>query len=839
MRGMNAKALRRLSALLCACLLLALAPAPASTARADEEEKQGRMIMVSLGDSYSSGEGIEPFIGAYKPMKERQDDFNWLAHRSENAWSGMLRLPGVSGTMADHWDANWYFVASSGATTENIKRTGSAVVDPKTGRREGQQQKDYDRDWVSGTRFLPGQLDVFYETPGLDRFDVDYVTMSIGGNDVDFVGILTKAATKTILSTELYDYIDEKLDHFYDKGGVYYDLKAAYRRVAEAAPNAAILIAGYPELLDYEGKGALFNRYEAYYINGAVRIFNLRIQTLINELREEGMNIHFVSVESAFRGHQAYSDGNYLNPLYFGPGLKDQDLTSWGITSAYSMHPNYDGARAYAECVQKKIDELEAEKDAARRQRQVSGVRDVVLVLDGSGSMAGDPINQTRKAAKKFIDTVLAQDAGIGIVTYSDYADMKADFSMNGDYLKDTVDELWADSMTNTYAGLAEADRMLGEVEADKRIVVLMSDGLANEGRTGQELADFAQEMRSRGIIIYTLGFFSDLYGSERQEAQASMEQIANEGRHYEVEDADDLVFFFGDIADEIVGGRYVYIRIACPVDVEVTYNGETLSSVTGATRASFGTLTFEQGEGDAVNSSDDRTKVLRLRDGADYQIDIRGNGEGTMNYTAGFVDTDGNYSDLRRIEAVPITADTRIEANAARDRATVLKVDTDGDGKFDQTYSEGGPEKQGLSAMAIIGIVLGGLALLALAALALKRFGRGAAHRADAPGKARRTGASARGKKAGSAPSLNRRQWSVPAEAKDPSDRAGTAVGEKMPESAVPSDAKRASDRAETTAREWTPEGARRFCGKCGAPVKPGATFCGACGSRLGGKGK
>lgn len=86
-----------------------------------------KMIMVSMGDSYSSGEGIPPFYG------QRDEDGNeldisdkvinddWLAHRSTLSWPGMLKLPGVSGTMADHKDENWFFVAASGATTNNIE----------------------------------------------------------------------------------------------------------------------------------------------------------------------------------------------------------------------------------------------------------------------------------------------------------------------------------------------------------------------------------------------------------------------------------------------------------------------------------------------------------------------------------------------------------------------------------------------------------------------------------------------------------------------------------------------------------------------------------------------
>ncbi len=39
--------------------------------------------MVSLGDSYSSGEGIEPFYGQNEPTADKVKNQDWLAHRSE------------------------------------------------------------------------------------------------------------------------------------------------------------------------------------------------------------------------------------------------------------------------------------------------------------------------------------------------------------------------------------------------------------------------------------------------------------------------------------------------------------------------------------------------------------------------------------------------------------------------------------------------------------------------------------------------------------------------------------------------------------------------------------
>ena len=92
-------------------------------------------VVVSMGDSYSSGEGLAPFYGDNhisdfdNPSPEFKE---WLAHRSKNdSWPGQLVLPNFKGTLNDYKaDLNteikddgrlyWFFVASSGAKIKDI-----------------------------------------------------------------------------------------------------------------------------------------------------------------------------------------------------------------------------------------------------------------------------------------------------------------------------------------------------------------------------------------------------------------------------------------------------------------------------------------------------------------------------------------------------------------------------------------------------------------------------------------------------------------------------------------------------------------------------------------------
>ena len=116
---------------------------------AEEENKQ--KIMVSLGDSYSSGEGIEPFYGQNEKISKKVNNPDWLAHRSEKAWSGMLSLSTVNGVMSENRNKNWFFVAASGATTQNIRYNFL---------------KEYDKSGYKGSYSLAPQLAIFDELGG-------------------------------------------------------------------------------------------------------------------------------------------------------------------------------------------------------------------------------------------------------------------------------------------------------------------------------------------------------------------------------------------------------------------------------------------------------------------------------------------------------------------------------------------------------------------------------------------------------------------------------------------------------------------------------------------------
>lgn len=403
------------------------------------------------------------------------------------------------------------------------------------------------------------------------------------------------------------------------------------------------------------------------------------------------------------------STGNSTGPHLHYEVRNENDY--YGNVNSPTLDPrNYLPGSSYSFTLNEENKENVTEKDNVSR--------DIVLVLDRSGSMDGEPLDQTKEAAVKFVDTVFEREARVSVVAYDTWASEVSPLSDDQQMLEEDIRELYADGTTNMYDGLVQADNILQDSQANRKIIVLMSDGLPNEGENDfgdfhSPLLQYAEELKNKGYYVYTLGFFTDLDSYDLYGAQQLLEGIASPGLHYEVNDPNDLVFFFDDIANQISGTRFVYIRIACPVDVTVSSDGETLSSKAEAEngRTSFGTLTYEtvqdesqdQG-GDIFGGSlyeelggslygeeeptvQDQAKILRLNMDQDYDVEIEGYDKGTMDYSVSFPNENGEYDDVREFPGIDVTASMKATSNTGESKATYLKVDENGDGKIDTTY--------------------------------------------------------------------------------------------------------------------------------------------------------
>ncbi len=323
----------------------------------------------------------------------------------------------------------------------------------------------------------------------------------------------------------------------------------------------------------------------------------------------------------------------------------------------------------------------------------------IALVLDISQSMEGGPFEQVKTASRLFIETMKNKlpNTHIDLITYRGNASLPNGRFIDLELLESEIGNLQTDDGHNENSGTNMDDALrLAETclaGRENSAVVIMGDGLPNKGEPGSDgdyvkpVIERAKKMKEKGIFIYSFGFFHKLSGSELQKGQDLMAAIANDNYDTNVMEANSPAVnqIFEYIAFQITNpGDTTHLEFRCPVDVSVKYNGQELNSAANnrSTGADFGILSFS-GENSEI-------KIFNLKKGPDYEVIVKGTGNGTMDYYISFADETGAYTDERRFEGIPVSNASLMLTNAGVGEKTRLNVDTDGDGKYDNVYIAG-----------------------------------------------------------------------------------------------------------------------------------------------------
>ncbi|WP_088347245.1 MULTISPECIES: VWA domain-containing protein [Rhodomicrobium] len=194
----------------------------------------------------------------------------------------------------------------------------------------------------------------------------------------------------------------------------------------------------------------------------------------------------------------------------------------------------------------------------------------VLLVIDKSGSMKGDRIDQAKEAALMAVERLGSQDV-LGVVTYSDNAYVLSPAAKLRDTgeIRGAIRRLKADGRTALYAGVSQGIRELRPfIDAYKvNRVILLSDGMANVGpSTPGELEALGREAAEDGVSITTIGL-----GLGYNEDLMTRLALASDGNHAFVEKPGDLVTIFNEEFGDVLAavGGDVEIIIDCPEGFE------------------------------------------------------------------------------------------------------------------------------------------------------------------------------------------------------------------------------------------------------------------------------
>jgi Ca-activated chloride channel family protein len=157
-----------------------------------------------------------------------------------------------------------------------------------------------------------------------------------------------------------------------------------------------------------------------------------------------------------------------------------------------------------------------------------------ILVVDRSGSMAGDKIDAARLAAERLEHGLRDGDA-LGVITFGtdvtvEFPVATIDSSTRARALA-VVRRIEEGGGTNIDGGMSAARHMLKSADLEGRVgrVVLLSDGRPTEGdRRESTLVGHADELRTHGIVTSTLGLGLD-YNEDLMEHIA----VAGGGRYH------------------------------------------------------------------------------------------------------------------------------------------------------------------------------------------------------------------------------------------------------------------------------------------------------------------
>lgn len=182
--------------------------------------------------------------------------------------------------------------------------------------------------------------------------------------------------------------------------------------------------------------------------------------------------------------------------------------------------------------------------------------RDVVLVLDRSGSMGSMTTDGTRWDALKdavdvFLDTLAQtpQAEQVGLVTYSTDSTVDVELTMDYQRIRDAIDR----NTPNGWTGIGRGINSGRDVVTDptytrsfaRKTIVVMTDGIHNRGVDPVTAAANAQNVDN--VTVHTITFSS---GANREH----MQQVADEGggSHWHADDQGSLIEVFEDVANNL-----------------------------------------------------------------------------------------------------------------------------------------------------------------------------------------------------------------------------------------------------------------------------------------------
>jgi hypothetical protein len=257
-------------------------------------------------------------------------------HRAPGSWARQSFLPDnpsrTIGSRVDSLDPTltYHMSACAGATTRNLLPGGSGQY------QEGQQPDQ-------------GYLDQY----------TTLITFSAGGNDARFTPIFNQCiASITVCQNQVFQDDGEPLSSAepkkIDQIGPALRTVLSSLRAPTRAPNAKILVMGYPVLLELDGECIPgIGTEEAPWINQMNNRLDDVLRTAVTDSKAAGIPVTWADPRSAFAGRGACADDRAGAPsgteLLHRVVLTLTRGDAQALVSQQSLHPTVQGSEVYGQ----------------------------------------------------------------------------------------------------------------------------------------------------------------------------------------------------------------------------------------------------------------------------------------------------------------------------------------------------------------------------------------------------------------------------------------------------------------------------------------------------------
>ncbi len=203
----------------------------------------------------------------------------------------------------------------------------------------------------------------------------------------------------------------------------------------------------------------------------------------------------------------------------------------------------------------------------------------IVLAVDTSGSMAGDALLVAKQSALAFLDELPPQHP-VAVVGFGDTASVISPLGLDREASRAAVDNLVSGGETTLFDALVTSAEVLGEGDADRYAVVLLSDGA--DTRSEATVAEATSALDAADIDLYSVGL---------ETGDSKLVELAEltgdvDGRYLAASDLSQLGAVYEDLAARLANQYRISFEATSkgPVEVLVSVASEGNLAVASTT---------------------------------------------------------------------------------------------------------------------------------------------------------------------------------------------------------------------------------------------------------------